>query len=219
MKPGSFLILAFSASALFCPAQEKAPSDQPVVPAAATSGAKPTAPETAASPAPAAAQPAMTDSYVIGATDVLAISVFKEPTLSGALLVRPDGMISIPLLGDVMASGKTPLQLAGEIAAKLKKFIQDPNVTVTLTAMNSKRVYMIGEIGRSGPLEMTPGMTLLQAIATAGGLAPFANSKKIYILRNDGGKQQKIPVQYKQALRGDSSLNLILIPGDTIVVP
>lgn len=210
MKPGSILTLAVFTSALFCTAQDKTPAVQP---------ATPPAPETAAAPASTGAQPAMTDSYVIGTTDSLTVTVFKEPTLSGAMLVRPDGMISIPLLGDVLASGKTPLKLADEITEKLKKFIQDPNVTVTLTGMNSKRVYMIGEIGKSGPLEMTPGMTLLQAIATAGGLAPYANSKKIYILRNDGGKQKKIPVQYKQALRGDSSLNLVLIPGDTIVVP
>jgi polysaccharide export outer membrane protein len=85
--------------------------------------------------------------------------------------------------------------------------------------MNSKKVYMIGEIGKMGPIEMTPGMTLLQAIASAGGLTPYANAKKIYILRTEGGKQRKIFVQYKQALRGDGSLNLPLIPGDTIVVP
>jgi polysaccharide export outer membrane protein len=161
----------------------------------------------------------MTDSYVIGASDMIAVTVFKEPTLSGSLLVRPDGMISVPLLGDVKAAGKTPLQLADEIAAKLKKYIQDPSVTVVLGQMNSKLVYLMGEIGKTGPIEMTPGMTLLAAIATAGGLTPYANAKKIYILRNEGGKQLKLPVQYKRALKGDSSLNLILSPGDTIVVP
>jgi polysaccharide export outer membrane protein len=128
-------------------------------------------------------------------------------------------MISMPLLGDIKAAGKTPLQLADEVTTKLKKYIQEPNVTVVLTQMNSKKVYLIGEVGRTGPVEMTPGMTLLQAIATAGGLSPYANAKKIYILRTEGGKQQKIPVQYKQALRGDGSLNLTLNPGDTIVVP
>jgi polysaccharide export outer membrane protein len=128
-------------------------------------------------------------------------------------------MISMPLLGDIKASDKTPLQLAEEIAVKLKKYIQDPNVTVILNQINSKRIFLIGEIGKTGPVEMTPGMTLLQAIATAGGLAPYANAKKIYILRSEAGKQQKIPVQYKQALKGDASLNLILNPGDTIVIP
>ena len=210
MKPGSILLVAFLAPSLFCLAQDKAP--------AAQDAAKPAAQETTKLAAPDAAK-AATDSYVIGATDVLAVSVFKEPTLSSSILVRPDGMISMPLLGDVQASGKTPLQLADEITAKLKKYVQDPNVTVILTAMNSKKVYLIGEIGHTGPIEMTPGMTLLQAIATGGGLNPYANAKKIYILRVEGGKQLKIPVQYKQALKGDLSLNLILNPGDTIVVP
>jgi polysaccharide export outer membrane protein len=198
---------AFFAATLLCPAQEKAPADQQAAQHAAT----PTAQNTA--------RPAMTDSYVIDSSDVLTVTVFKEPTLSGGLLVRPDGMISMPLLGDIRASGKTPLELADEIAVKLKKYIQDPNVTVVLGQMNSKKVYLIGEIGKTGPIEMTPGMTLLEAIATAGGLGPYANAKKIYILRNDGGKQQKIPVQYKKALKGDGALNLILHPGDTIVVP
>jgi polysaccharide export outer membrane protein len=198
MKTGNLMMVALFAPALFSPAQDKLPSAQ-----------EPTQPSAIAVP----------DSYVIGASDVVVVSVLKEPTLSSSLLVRPDGMISMPLLGDIKAAGKTPLQLADEVTTKLKKYIQEPNVTVVLTQMNSKKVYLIGEVGRTGPVEMTPGMTLLQAIATAGGLSPYANAKKIYILRTEGGKQQKIPVQYKQALRGDGSLNLTLNPGDTIVVP
>jgi polysaccharide export outer membrane protein len=211
MKMGSLLIVAIFAPAFFSPAQDKLPS--------APDTNKPAAPNTSKPTAPVAAAPALDNSYVIGATDVVMVSVLKEPTLTSSLLVRPDGMISMPLLGDVKASGLTPLQLADVITAKLKKYIQDPNVTIVLTQMNSKKVYLIGEVGRTGPIEMTPGMTLLQAIATAGGLTQYANAKKIYILRTEGGKQQKIPVQYKQALRGDGSLNLILNPGDTIVVP
>ena len=128
-------------------------------------------------------------------------------------------MISLPLLGDVKAAGKTPLQLADEVTAKLKKFIQDPNVTIILSQMNSKKIYLIGEVGKPGPMGLTPGMTLLQAMATAGGILEYGNAKKMYILRTVDGKQQKIPLQYKQALKGDSSLNLTLNPGDTIVVP
>jgi polysaccharide export outer membrane protein len=211
MKPGSLLIAVLLSSALFCHAQDKAPGDRPALPeTAAPPAPEPAAPDTAKAPA---------DSYVIGASDVIAVTVFKEPTLSGSLLVRPDGMISMSLLGDVKASGKTPLQLADEIAVKLKKYVQDPNVTVVLNQNNSKVVYLMGELAKPGPVFMTPGMTLLQAIATGGGLTPYANSKKIYILRNTGGKQEKIPVQYKQALKGDGSLNLTLNPGDTIVVP
>ena len=233
MKTGSLLIMAFLTPALFSSAQDKMPSAQgaaqqaapavpahvvptPVVPTPVVP--TPVVP-TPVVPTPVAPAPVVPDSYVIGASDVVMVTVFKEPTLSSSLLVRPDGMISMPLVGDIMAAGKTPLQLASEVTAKLKKYVQDPNVTVILSQMNSKKVYMIGQVGRTGPIEMTPGMTLLQAIATAGGLSEFANSKKIYILRTVDGKQQKIFVQYKQALRGDGSLNLPLNPGDTIVVP
>jgi polysaccharide export outer membrane protein len=210
MKPGSILLVAFLVPSLIGLAQDKAPAAQDTAKPAVQETAKPAAPDVAKAAA---------DSYVIGASDVLAVSVFKEPTLSSSVLVRPDGMISMPLVGDVLASGKTPLQLADEITAKLKKYVQNPNVTVILNSMNSKKIYLMGEIGHTGPIEMTPGMTLLQAIATGGGLNPYANAKKIYILRVEGGKQKKIPVQYKQALKGDLSLNLILNPGDTIVVP
>jgi polysaccharide export outer membrane protein len=156
---------------------------------------------------------------VIGPSDVLTVTVWKEPSLSGNLLVRPDGMISMSLLGDVQASGMTPLQLANQIAAKLKKYIQDPNVSVVLTQINSKKVFLLGEVQKRGPVDMTPGMTVLQAIASAGGLTDFANTKKIYILRDEAGNHQKIPVRYKEALKGNSELNLVLKSGDTIVVP
>jgi polysaccharide export outer membrane protein len=169
--------------------------------------------------APAAAAVAASDSYVIGASDVLNITVWKEPTLSGTILVRPDGMISLALLGDVQASGLTPLQLAEQISAKLKKYIQDPNVSVVISQIHSKVVYMLGEVVKRGPVEMTSGMTVLQAIASAGGLTDFANKKKIYILRNDSGTQQRIPVNYKEALKGDNGSDLVLKPGDTIVIP
>jgi polysaccharide export outer membrane protein len=97
--------------------------------------------------------------------------------------------------------------------------VQDPNVSIVLSQSNSKIIYLIGEVGKPGPIGMTPGMTMLQAIATTGGLTEFANAKKIYILRTVDGRQQKIPVRYKQALQGDAALNLTLNPGDTIVVP
>jgi polysaccharide biosynthesis/export protein len=158
-------------------------------------------------------------SYVIGPSDVITVTVWKEQTLSGSLLVRPDGMISLPLIGDVSAAGMTPLQLADQITIRLRKFIQDPNVSVVLTQINSKKVYLLGEVAKKGPVDMTPGMTLLEAIASAGGLTDYANTRRIYILREESGKQQKIPVQYKKALKGNGELNLVLKPGDTIVVP
>jgi polysaccharide export outer membrane protein len=160
-----------------------------------------------------------TDSYVIGPSDVLTVAVWNEPTMSGTILVRPDGMISMSLLGDVQAAGLTPVQLAEQITTRLKKFIQEPNVSVVVTQIHSKVVYLLGEVMKKGPVEMTPGMTLLEAVASAGGLTDFANSRKMYILRNASGKQLRIPVHYKDALKGNGTLNLALEPGDTIVVP
>ena len=161
----------------------------------------------------------MPESYKIGAGDLLTITVWKETTLTGSYLVRPDGMISMPLLGDVQASVLTPLQLAGELETKLRTYIQNPSVAVQISQIHSKKIYILGEVTKKEPIDMTPGMTLLQAISSAGGLTDYANAKKIYILRNDSGKQVKIPAHYKDALKGDSSLNLALQPGDTIVVP
>jgi polysaccharide export outer membrane protein len=157
--------------------------------------------------------------YVIGPSDAIVISVWKEPALSGGLLVRPDGMISMPLLGDVQASGLTCLQLADLIQTRLRKFVQDPQVSVVLTQIRSKFIYMLGEVGKKGPIELTPGMTLLQAVANAGGISDFANAKKIYILRDENGQHLKLRVHYKEALKGNSVLNVQLKPGDTIVVP
>lgn len=176
------------------------------------------APIAAATPAPIAAA-AATDSYVIGANDELNIAVWKEPTLSGSILVRPDGMISMPLVGDIQAAGLTPLHLADQITARLKKYVQDPNVSVVVAQIHSKIVYLLGEVGKTGPVEMTPGMTLLEAISSAGGLTEFANKGKMYILRDVAGKRQRIPVHYKEALKGNRALDLDLQPGDTIVVP
>ncbi len=202
MKLRRLLILVLIVPSFFCRAQRKEPA-----------GKSAQGPVAIAAGGPAA------DSYVIGASDVLSVTVWKQSDLSGSLLVRPDGMISMPLLGDVEAAGLTPLQLGNRIEAKLKKFVQDPEVAVVLTQSNSKVIYLLGEVGKKGPVQMTPGMTLLQAISSAGGLTDFANSKKIYVLRNDGEKQQRIQVHYKKALKGDPTFNLVLQPGDTIVVP
>jgi polysaccharide biosynthesis/export protein len=157
--------------------------------------------------------------YVIGPDDVLHIAVWKEPDLSATLPVRPDGMISLPLLNDVQASGATPMQLAASLTEKLKKYIADPRVTVVVTQINSKRIYLVGEVGHTGAIPMLPNMTVLQALSNAG-LSQFANPKKIYVLRSESGKQQKLPVNYNRLLKGqDMSHNYVLKPGDTIVVP
>ena len=157
--------------------------------------------------------------YVIGAEDILQITVWKEPTLSGSVPVRPDGMISLVLLGDLPAAGMTPMQLSTDITQRLKKYIQDPNVSVLVTGVNSQRIFLVGEIGRVGPLNLSPGMSPLQAISAAGGPTPYANTKHIYILRGTGANQKKIPFNYKQAIKGDTRQSVSLEPGDTIVVP
>ena len=170
--------------------------------------------------APAVADAASNPGYVIGASDVLTVTVWREASLSGSILVRPDGMISLALLGDVQASGLTPLQLADQIALKLKKYIQDPKVSVVVAQIHSKLIFLLGEVGKKGPVEMTPGMTLLEAISAAGGLTDFANTKKMYVLRNEKtGPQTRIPVKYKEALKGNPTFNIALKSGDTIVVP
>ena len=218
MKLERLLISAFLVPGLFCLAQDKVPADKP----AQTEASAPVKPAPAAAPAPAApavAPGTEADSYIIGPTDTITISVWKENQFSGSLLVRPDGMISMPLLGDVQASGLTPLQLAAQIQEKLKKFVQDPQVSVVLSTIHSKVIYMLGEIGKKGPTEMTPNMTLLQAIASAGGLSDYANPKKLYLLRDEDGKHLKIPLNYKAALKGDNTFNILLKPGDTIVAP
>jgi polysaccharide export outer membrane protein len=169
-----------------------------------------------ANPAPAAlAGP----EYVIGPEDVLHIAVWKESELTATLPVRPDGKISLPLLDDVQASGLTPKQLALSVTEKLKKYIADPRVTVVVTAINSKRIYLVGEVLHSGATAMLPNMTVLQALSSAG-LSQFANTKGIYVLRTSNGKQQKLPVNYRKLVKGeDIEQNYVLLPGDTIVVP
>ena len=157
--------------------------------------------------------------YVIGADDTLHISVWKEPDLTETLPVRPDGKISMPLLNDITAAGLTPLQLRDTITERLKKYIADPRVTVVVTGMNSRRVFATGEVTHTGPMTLLPHMTMLQALAQAG-FTQFANLKAIYLLRSENGKQQKLPFNYKEVVKGNHpEQNIELRPGDTIVVP
>lgn len=157
--------------------------------------------------------------YVIGPDDVLHISVWKEPELSEQLPVRPDGKISMPLLNDIPAAGLTPLALKDSITEKLKKYIADPRVTVVVTAMNSQRVFVTGEVLHSGPMTLLPQMTMLQALSQAG-FTQFANLKAIYLLRSVNGRQQKLPFNYKEVVKGNHpEQNIFLKPGDTVVVP
>jgi polysaccharide export outer membrane protein len=182
------------------------------------------APPAASSPTPEATTSAPSvnptgSEYVIGPDDVLHIAVWKEADLTATLPVRPDGKISLPLLNDVPAAGLTPMQLASSLTEKLKKYLADPRVTVVVTQINSKRIYMVGEVAKTGPMPMLPNMTVLQALSTAG-LTQFAHTKKIYVMRNENGKEVKMPVNYDRLVKGkDMDRNYALRPGDTIVVP
>lgn len=158
--------------------------------------------------------------YKIGAQDVLRIDVWREDQLTRTVPVRPDGKITLPLLNDVQAVGLTPMELAAIIREELKKFITNPQVTVSVTEINSRRIYVNGEVNRSGAYPMLPHMTILQALSGSGGFSAFAKIKNIYILRMKDGKPVKIPFNYKEAIKGkNSEQNIELEPGDVIVVP
>ena len=169
---------------------------------------------------PAESSPANDTTYVIGPEDVLTIDVWKEKELSGPVPVRPDGKISLPLLNDVQAAGLTPMQLMSSLTEKLKKYVSDPTVTVTVTTINSRKVYILGEVTRPGAFPLVPDMTVLQALTSAGGPTPYAKKSGIYVLRNQNGAQTKLPFNYKQVVKGGSpEQNILLKSGDTVVVP
>lgn len=140
--------------------------------------------------------------------------------MSRVVPVRPDGRISLPLINDIQAAGLSPEQLAATVAEKLRKFVTEPQVTVIVTAVNSQRVFVVGEVLRAGAFPLFPGMTVLQALGTAGGFTTFADVKKIHVLRMRDGKQVELPFNYRDVLNGDKpEQNIRLEPGDTIVVP
>ena len=160
------------------------------------------------------------ESYIIGPEDVLTVNVWKEPELTRTLPVRNDGKISMPLLNDVQAAGLTPMQLGTLITERLRKFVADPQVTVIINAINSRKFYITGEMSRTGAYPLAPDMTVMQAIASAGGFTQFANQSKIYVLRSENGKKVKHPFNYKEVLKGNNpGQDILLKPGDIIVVP
>ncbi|MGB6475944.1 MAG: polysaccharide biosynthesis/export family protein [Candidatus Sulfotelmatobacter sp.] len=157
--------------------------------------------------------------YVLGSDDQLHITVWKEQDFTVTLPVRPDGKISLPLINDIQAAGLTPMQLRESITEKLKKYIADPRVTVVVTAVNSRRVFVSGEVLHTGAMPLLPNMTMLQALAAAG-FTQFANLKGIYVLRLENGKQVKLPFNYREVIKGKHpEQNIPLRPGDTVVVP
>jgi polysaccharide biosynthesis/export protein len=180
---------------------------------------KPLTPATSNKAAAAAPTEASAD-YKIGPQDMVRVDVWKEPDVSRTIPVRPDGKISLPLLNDVQAAGLTAVQLANVIRDGLTKYITSPQVTVTVTEINSRRVYCNGEVMKPGALPLLPNMTALQAISSCGGFTQFARVKNIYILRVEDGKQVQHPFNYKDVIKGKKPEdNILLQPGDVIVVP
>jgi polysaccharide export outer membrane protein len=161
------------------------------------------------------------DSFVIGNDDVLAINVWKEPDISRSIPVRSDGKISLPLVGEVQATGRTPLKLEQDIAARLKSYIAEPEVTVIVQQINSQKFNILGMVGRPGSYPISNSATVLDAIALAGGFRDFAKQKAIYILRqNADGSQTRLSFNYKDVVKGQNpAQNIKLQPRDTIVVP
>jgi polysaccharide export outer membrane protein len=158
--------------------------------------------------------------YVIGAGDLLQISVWKEPDASVPnVVVRSDGAISIPLIKEVHAAGLTPRQLEELLTERFKRVIREVDVTVLVKEIHSEKVYMLGAVKKEGPISMTAPMTVLQAIAEAGGLTDYARRSKVYVLRNESRQQIKIPCDYEAAMKGNPHYNIQLEPGDTVVVP
>ncbi|HTV65701.1 MAG TPA: polysaccharide biosynthesis/export family protein [Bryocella sp.] len=184
--------------------------------------------EAKATPLPASDTPAsrvrgvpLPDGYVVGIGDVLDVNVWKESELSKAVGVRPDGMITLPLVGEIRAVGLTPDQLRDQITAALDKVLSDPVVTVAVVAVNSLSYNVMGNVGKPGYYPLTHPITILDAIALCGGFRDFAKQNKIYVLRADAnGKQEKIFFNYKQVIRGQKmAQNILLQPNDTLVVP
>lgn len=184
-------------------------------------GTKPaTSPSKSATTA-AAATGIRPDTYVIGAEDVLSIYVWKEPDMSKSVPVRPDGMISLPLVGEVKAAGYTPVQLQDVLADSMKKYVSEPQVTVVVEKIASLSFNIVGQVGKPGYYPLTRRMTVLDAIALAGGFKDFAKTKKVYILRTSAnGTEERIPFNYNEVIKGKNpQQNIELQPRDTIVVP
>jgi polysaccharide export outer membrane protein len=208
-----FAVATLSAHGLF--AQSAASND-------ATNANAPAAASTSTSPDPSRVEGKAHDTtFVIGNDDVLAINVWKEPDITRSIPVRSDGKISLPLVGELQAAGQTPQQLEQLIAGKLKSYISEPEVTVIVQQINSQKFNILGQVTRPGAYPLTNSLTVLDALALAGGFRDFAKQKSIYVLRqNADGGQTRLNFNYKDVIKGkDSAQNVRLQPRDTIVVP
>jgi polysaccharide export outer membrane protein len=172
----------------------------------------------AAPPKPQAAQAATPADYRLVTGDKLRVEVYKDPQLSQSLQIRPDGKITLPLLGDIPAAGKTPTELRDNITAALREYITNPVVTVIVIEATPATIYVMGEVGKPGPQAMTGSMSILQALAMAGGFKDFAHTKDITILRKSSTGTRRLHFNYNDAIKGEGA-PMMLEPGDTVIVP
>ena len=158
--------------------------------------------------------------FVIGIGDVLSVTFWREQTLSGDVVVRPDGRISVPLLNDIDAAGFTPEQLAATVKSTAVKFVDEPDVTVTVKEIHSRKVFLVGQVATPGAVPLSTGdMNVLQLIAVGGGLLEFADRSNILIIRSENGHEKRFKFNYGQVLKGkNTAQNIVLQPGDTVVV-
>ncbi|HEX7959561.1 MAG TPA: polysaccharide biosynthesis/export family protein [Terriglobales bacterium] len=171
-------------------------------------------------PAPSAQGIQVDDSYHVGVEDELQISVWREPEISSQVVVRPDGCISLPLLNDVQVVGLTTKELQDVITQKLRGILTEPQVTVVVRQIRSRKVYLIGQVNKPGSYVLNGNKTVLQLLAEAGGVGQFAKTKSMYVVRKSEGREVRLPFNYKRALTGkDSKSDIALFPGDMIVVP
>jgi polysaccharide biosynthesis/export protein len=158
--------------------------------------------------------------YKIGPDDVLAVMFWRDKDMTNEVTVRPDGRITLPLLNDVVAAGMTPDELRAKLTTEAQRYLEDPNVTVVVKQINSRKVFITGLVGKPGAYPLMSNTTVVQLISMAGGLADFANAKKIRVLRTQNGKQESLPFNYREVANGENlDQNIELKPGDTVVVP
>lgn len=168
----------------------------------------------------ALAESAATDTYQLQPGDVLEISVWREEGLEKQVVVRPDGGLSFPLVGNVEARGKSVEELQAEVTEKLKRYIPDPSVNVAVLKLDGNKVYVIGKVNRAGEFAASRSLDVMQALSMAGGMTPYAAANKIRILRREGNKQTAIPFAYGDIEKGEAlEQNIILKAGDVVVVP
>jgi polysaccharide export outer membrane protein len=160
-----------------------------------------------------------TADYVLGVEDKLSISVWKEPDLSRTVVIRPDGKVTCPLVGDIPAAGRTAKQLSGDLSTALGRFVKEPVVNVTVESIESFKVYVLGQVGTQGALILRRPTRLLEAIALSGGMTQFANKSNVVLIRYDDSKESRLRIDYRKIVSGaKSELNIFLKPGDTIIV-